>query len=169
MRIEGSAEKQRNSRLGVRLGIFLLRARYLPSDDILSYIVLLAQVEELPDLGCTLRTKALREDVVGQSWDVTITLLDDDKREYCNIGTDDAATDRLALALTGATSTVARVPIGEEQTNTVGKQDTLLHGKPLLVVSTRYTKDVTFEFITQSVGLDFLSDFLLIKDAARGW
>lgn len=145
--IEPSMDRRQNSRLGVRLGVLFLRALDLPSDNILSHIVLLAQVEELSDLGRTLGTESLGEDVVGQIGDLTLTLLDDDEGEDGNVGTDDAPTDGLALALTLATGTIARVSIGEEETDTVGKQNTLFHGEPLLVVPTRDTDDVTLEFI----------------------
>ena len=160
--------KYHNSRLGIGLGVLLLRALDLPSDDILSHIVILAQVEELSDLCRTLGTESLGEDIVGQSGDVIIALLDDDEGEDGDVGTDDAPADGLALALTVATSAVARVSIGEEEPNTVGKQNTLFHGEPLLVVPARDADDVALEFIAYRVSLDFLGDFLVEKDAA-GW
>lgn len=163
-----SMGEYRNSRLGGGLGVLLLRALDLPSDDVLSHIVLLAQVEELSDLGRTLGTESLGEDVVCQSGDLALALLDDDEGEDGDVGTDDAPTDGLALALTVATGTVARVTIGEEEADTLGKQDTLFHGEPLLVVPTGDADDVALEFIAYRVGLDFLGDFLVEKDAA-GW
>lgn len=45
--------------LGIRLGIRLLLTFDLSSNDILSYVILLAQVKEFPDLGCPLRTQPL--------------------------------------------------------------------------------------------------------------
>lgn len=167
LNIEVKTCKQSSSRLGVGLGVLLLRALDLPSNNILCYIVLLAQVEESPDLGRTLGSESLGEDAVGQSRDLGLTLLDDYKREDGDVGTDDAPTDGLALALTVATGTVARVSIGEEQTDTLGKKNTLLHGKPLLIVSTRDAHDVTLPFVAQQVSVDFLGDFLLEKDPAR--
>ena len=167
LNIEVKTCKQSSSRLGVGLGVLLLRALDLPSNNILCYIVLLAQVEESPDLGRTLGSESLGEDAVGQSRDLGLTLLDDYKREDGDVGTDDAPTDGLALALTVATGTVARVSIGEEQTDTLGKKNTLLHGKTLLIVSTRDAHDVTLPFVAQQVSVDFLGDFLLEKDPAR--
>ena len=40
-------------------------------------------------------TESLGEDVVGQSGDVIIALLDDDKREDGDVGTNDAPTARV--------------------------------------------------------------------------
>jgi len=148
LQADRSDESLNFGRLGVGFGILLLRALDLPSDNILSYIVILAQVEELSDLGCTFGTESFGEDVVRQSRDLALALLDDDEGEDGDVGTDDTPTDGLALALTTATRAVARVSIGEEETDTVGKQNTLLHGESLLVVSTRDTDNVTLEFIT---------------------
>ena len=136
-----------NLRFGVGLGVLLLCAFDLSSDNILSHIVLLAQVEEPSDLGGTLGAETLGEDVVGQSRDLAFTLLDDDEGEDGNVGTDDAPTNGFALAFTGATNAVARVSIGEEETDTVRKENALFHGEPLLIVPTGYTDDVSLEFI----------------------
>lgn len=114
-------DKYHSSRFGVGLGGLLFRALDLSSDNILSHIVLLAQVEELSDLGCTLGTKSLWKDVVGQTGDLTLALLDNDEREDGDVGADDASADGLALAFTSAANAVTRVAIGKEQTDTVGK------------------------------------------------
>ena len=159
-------DEHHHSRLGVRLGVFLLRARYLPSDDIFSNVVLLAQVEEPSDLGRTFGAESLGEDVVGQPRDFTLTLLDNDDGKDSDVWADDAPADGLALALTVATSAVARVPIGEEKADTIGKQDTLFHGEPLLVVSAGDAKDVALPLVSQCVSLDFLCHFLVEKYAA---
>lgn len=45
------------------------------------------------------------------------------------------------------------------------QQDSLLHGETLLVVTASNLKDVTLEFLTQSVSLDFLGDALVVEDA----
>ena len=94
------------------------------------HIVLLARVEELSDFGCTFVTEPLGEDsdVVGQSGDFTVTLLDG---EDGSVGTGDALMDGLALALTVATSAVVRVSIGEEEPDTqCGSRTPCLVGDP---------------------------------------
>jgi hypothetical protein len=60
-------------------------------------------------------------------------LLDNDEVEGANVGTDDATTDRLALALTGTAGAVARVTLGKEELDTVGNKDTLLERETLLL------------------------------------
>ncbi len=69
--------------------------------------------------------------------------------ESLDVGTDDATTNGLALALTGAAGAVARVTLGEKETNTVGEEDTLLHGETLLVVTTTDAEDVTGPLLTE--------------------
>ena len=156
------------SRLGVWLSVLLLRALHLPTNNVLPDIVFLGQVEELPDLRCSLGTETLGQDVVGQSRDVAVALLDDDERQDGDIGTNNAAADGFALALTGAADAVARVTIGEEQSDTVGNEDTLLHWETLLVVSAGNTEDVALPFVSERVTRNLLRDLLLVEDTAMG-
>lgn len=153
-------------RLGVRLRILLLGALDLPANNVLPDVVLLGEVEELADLSRTLGAKALGEDGVGQAGDLVVALLDDYEGEDGNIGTDDAATDGLALALTGAAGAVARVAVGEEEADTVGHEDTLLHRETLLVVTAGDTEDVALPLVAERVPRDFLRDLLLVEDTA---
>ena len=62
----------------------------------------LGEVEELADVGGSLGTKTagLSRGGVGKSGNILLTLLDDHEVEDSKIGTDDAATDGLALTLT---------------------------------------------------------------------
>lgn len=167
VRTSGSkTHSNRYLRLGVRLSVLLLCALNLPTNNVFPDIVFLRQVEEPPDLGCSLGTETLGEDVVGQSRNIVLALLDNDDGEDSNIGADNAATDGFALALTSAAGAVARVTVGQKETDTVGKEDTLLHGETLLVVTAGNTENVTFPFVTEGVGGDFLSDPLLVEDTA---
>ena len=52
------------ARLGVRLSIFLLGRLDLPANDVFPDIVLLAQVEEFPNLGGALGSEPLGENVI---------------------------------------------------------------------------------------------------------
>jgi len=133
---------------GVRLGLRILLALNLPPDNVFPDVVLLAEVEESPDLGSPLGTETFGEDRVGEAWDLRITLLDDDEGEDGDIGADDATTNGLALAFTSSADTVARVTIGEEEADTVGDENTLLHGEALLVISTGDTENVALPFVT---------------------
>ena len=86
-----------------------LGALHLPTYDVFPYIILFGEVEELPDLCRTLRAETLGEDVVGQSRDLSLTLLDNDEREDGNIGSDNASTNGLARTLPSAARAVAGV------------------------------------------------------------
>lgn len=136
--------------LGVWLGTLLLRDDFTP-DDKLPNVILLAQVEESPDLGGTLGTETLGENVIGETWDLLFTLLDDDDGENGDIGVDDATTDGLALTFTGSTSSVARVTVSQEETGSLGEENTLLHWETLLVVTTGDAENVTLPLGTQGL------------------
>lgn len=99
-------------------------------------------------------------DGVGQAGDVGITLLDNGEGEDRQVHADDAATDRLSLALTSAAGAVARVAVSEEEADTVGSKDTLLHGETLLVVSTSDAEDVALELVTDGVTGDLSAHLL---------
>lgn len=114
--------------LGVRLSTLLLSCDLSP-DHKLPNIVLLAQVEEPPDLGGPLGSQSFRQDGIGQTGDLGFSLLDDHDREDGDIAVDDAATDGLSLAFTGSAGAVTGVTVGEEETGTVREKDTLFHGE----------------------------------------
>jgi len=120
-----------------------------------TYIVILGEAEELSDLRCALGTKTLGVHDVCQTGDIGVTLLDDAERQDGQVHGDDAAADRLALALTGSTGSVAGVAVGEEQADTRWVHDSLLHGETLLVVAAGDLEDVALEFIADTVSWDF--------------
>ena len=146
-----------------RLLIRVLLALDLSPHNILPNIVLLAQVEELPDFRCSLRAQTLRQNGIRQSWDLALALLDNNKRKDGNIRANDTASYGLALALTSTAGTVAGVAVRKKKTDTGGYKDTLLHGETLLVVSSTDTENVTLELITEGVSGNFLGDFLLVE------
>lgn len=152
-------------RLGVGLSILLLCALDLSPDNVFPDIVLLAQVEELSDLRGSLRTQAFGLHGVSESWDLGVALLNDDQREDGDIGTDYATTDGFTLAFTSSADAVAGMAVGEEETDTVGKENTLLHWETLLVVTASDAENVALPFIANSVGCDFLRDLLVVENA----
>jgi hypothetical protein len=105
------------------LGGFVVRFAVLldnlPADDVLTHIVLLAQVEERLDLGGTLRTEAAGLDGVREAFKFGFALGNDNKGYNGNVGADNATTDRLALGATLAALTEARMTILKQQTYTV--------------------------------------------------
>merc|ERR1712105_440562 len=78
-----------------------------PLDDILATVILLGQVEKLPDLAGTLGSQPARDGVIGQSGDLSLSLLDDGHGEDGEVAVDDAPADRLPLALSILAGTVA--------------------------------------------------------------
>jgi len=146
--------------LGVWLGVGLLGDN-LATNNVLANIILLAQVEEFPDLGRALGAQSFREDVIGQPGDLRVALLDNDQREDGNVVSNNASTDRLALTLAGTAGTVARVSSGKEELDTVGEEDTLLHWETLLVVTAGDAEDVPLPLVADLVTGDFLAHALL--------
>jgi hypothetical protein len=150
--------------LGVRLGTFLLGLN-LSSNNELSDIVFLGQVEESSDLGGSLGTQSLGQDGVGQSGDLLFTLLDDDDGQDGNVGVDDATSNGLSLSFTGSSGSVTRVTVGEEKSGSVGEENTLLHGETLLVVTTGDPEDVSLPLVSDGVGGNLLGHPLFDEDS----
>lgn len=117
-----------------------------------TYIVFLAEAKEAADLGGTLGSEALGLDGIGEAGDVLLALLDDGEGKDRQVGANDAAADRLALALASATGAVAGVAVGEEEADTGRGDDTLLHGETLLVVAARDADDIALPLIAKGLG-----------------
>ena len=119
-----------------------------------TYIIILGEAEELADLGGALGAEALGVHDVGDAGDVGVALLDDAEGQYGQVHGDDAAANRLALALTSTAGSVAGVTLGEQQAHTGWVHHTLLHGETLLVVATGDAEDVALELISDAVTCD---------------
>jgi hypothetical protein len=101
---------------------------------------------------------------IGKTSDVAVTLLDDDEGKDSQVGTNDASTDRLPLALTSAARAVARMTLGKQQADTSRMHDALLHGETLLVITAGYLEDIAFELVADAVTGDLLTHALLHED-----
>jgi len=150
---------------GIRLSIGFLLALHLSPNYVFPDIIFLAKVEEFSDLRCTLGTEALGVNNIGDAGDVAVALLDDAECEDGQIHGDDATTDGFTLTLTGAAGSVAGVTVREEEADTSGVHDSLLHGETLLVVTAGDAEDVTFEFVADAVTWDFSTHSLIHEDA----
>lgn len=93
------------------------------ADDELADVVLLVETEEAADLGGTLGSESLGDNGVGETGDLTLTLLDDAEGKDGKVETGDGTTDTLALALTSTAGAVAAVAVGEEETGTGGEEN----------------------------------------------
>jgi len=131
--------------------------------DVVADIIILGQVEHLPDLGSTLGTALARLLLISEARELVLTLLHDDKVEHGEIGGDNATADRLAAALTitAAITAEARVTRGHEDAHTARGEDTLLHGETLLVLATHDLEDVALELFAKSLTLNFLREALV--------
>jgi hypothetical protein len=94
-------------------------------------------------------------------------LFDDDEGENGDIGSDDASAHGLALTLARAASAITRVGIVKEKTDAVGEENALFHWEALLVVSAGDTEDVSLPFVAERIGLNFLRNAFVKKNAAR--
>ena len=122
--------------------------------------------EELSNLGSTLRTETLRDSSISQTSNVLFTLLDNNERQDREVRTDDTTTDGLSLTFTSTARTVTRVTLGHQKLDTVGQENTLLHGETLLVVTTSDTENVTLEFVTEEITGNFLGHTLIVEATA---
>lgn len=93
------------------------------ADDELADVVLLVETEEAADLSGTLGAETLGDNGVGETGELTLTLLDDAQGENGKVQTGDGTADGLALALTSAAGAVAAVAVGEEETGTGGEEN----------------------------------------------
>ena len=148
---------------GLVLLLLALLDRQGSLDDVLADIVLLAQVEELLDLGSPLGTETAGDGVVGEAGNLALALLDDGHRQNGKVAVDDAAADGLSLALTGAALAVARVALAEQESDTTVGEDTLLHGEALLVVASGDPEDVALPFVAEGGSVDLHAHTLLIE------
>jgi len=151
--------------LSIGLCVLLLGTLHLPPNNVLPNIILLGQIEELPDLRSPLRPQPFRQHIIRQPRNIRLALLHNHQRQHGNIGPNDATPDRLALTLTSATGTVAGVAVGEEEFDTGREENALFHGETLLVIAACNPEDVTFPFVTQSVARDLLGYFLFVEDS----
>ena len=178
------------------LGVGLSRlGGNLSSDNELSDVILLGQVEEFSDSGSSLGTESLGEGDVGETWKVLLSLRDNDDGKDTNVVSDKATSD-------GPGSTTCSILIrksspfsfahhlvelgnksdrrqggvghGVEQGHPVslGNPDcqNILFETPktyLLVVTTGNSEDVTCPLLTERVSWDLLTHLLLHEDSTE--
>lgn len=134
------------------------------SDNVVSNVVLLGQTEELSDVVSSLRAQSLWGGDIGQTLNLSITLLDNSQSNDRQVLRDDTSSNGLSLSLTISSGSVTRVTLRQQQSNSGWVQHTLLHWETLLVVTTSDLEDVTLEFVTDRVTLDLLAHTLLVED-----
>jgi len=128
--------------LGARLDLLAVGV------GILADIIILAQVEELPDLAGSLGTETAGNVFVSDTGQLGLSLLDNDQVEGRHVRSDNASTDRLSLALSVTSGTVSRVTSTQQEANTALNEHTLHHGETLFVISTSDFEDITLELVS---------------------
>jgi hypothetical protein len=101
---------------------------------------------------------------IGQSSDITVTLLDDNEGKDSEVSGYNTSTNRLALPLSSPAGAVARVPLREEELDTSRVHDALLHRETLLVVTTGDLEDIPSKFRSNTVPRNLLSHTLIHED-----
>jgi len=135
------------------------------TDNEFANIIFLAETEEPADLGGTLGTQALGVDSISNSGNVIVALLHNAESQNRQVHADDAATNRLALALSSSARSVAGMAFSEQESDTSRMHDTLLHGEALLVVAAGDLEDVALEFVADGIARDFSTHSPVHEDA----
>lgn len=135
------------------------------ADDELTDIVVLGQVEELANARGTLGTEALSDSLISDVGDLLLSLLNDNNVDDRHLRGDDASADRLSTTISLATVGVVTVGSVQKKANSVGSQDSLLHGKTLLIESSSDTEDVSLVLVSQEFSRDILTDALIVEGA----
>lgn len=97
--------------------------------------------------------------------ELVLALLDDAEGQHGKVHADDAAANRLPLALARSSRSVAGVPVGEQQSDSRRVHHALLHREALFVVAARDAEDVAFEFVAQAVAGNLLAHSSVNEDA----
>mmetsp|Transcript_37677 Transcript_37677/g.83909 ORF Transcript_37677/g.83909 Transcript_37677/m.83909 type:complete len:280 (+) Transcript_37677:192-1031(+) len=138
--------------------------------DVLAHVIILGQVEELADLAGPLGTTHAGLLLIGQAGQLLLTLLDNLEVQNGALRGDDATAHRLAAALTvlAAVTPEALITAAHQQLNAQVGQNTLLHGKTLLVLATSDLEDVALELITQDLAINLSGNALVVEVAQLG-
>lgn len=151
------------------MGLATLLGGDLAPDDKLAHISITGDVEEPAQLGGALWPKAQGDFLVSDTRELLLTLLHNDHIQAGNVGANNAATHRFALALTiGLTATATPAlgtngATGQQELDTRVCEDALLHEEALLVLPAGDLDDVALELVAQEATIDILADPLLIE------
>jgi len=137
----------------------------LSADNILSNIILLSEGEGLSNFANSLGTKSSRSLRVGESGNISVTLLKNLKGNDTEIGSADAASDGLSLPLTSSSRSVGLGPRSEKDSNTAVDHDTLFHGESLLVVTAGDSEGVSLEFLAKDDSVDIRAHSSVVEVA----
>ncbi len=137
----------------------------LTGNDVLADVVLLGKVEELSDLRGTSGGEGTGDEDVGDSLDGGLSTGLDDDVDDRDVRADDATTDGLSLAASVALRSVETLVLAEEEEFTLGKEDSLLHGETVLIVTSLDLEGVVGVLVTEDLSRNLVGDVLVIEDA----
>ena len=120
----------------------------------------LGNTEKLPDTRSPLWTKSLGHNCIGKPGDLLLALLGNDAGEHADVRTNNAASNRSSLSLTFSGCSIALGSRGEEESDPTIGEDTLLHGKTIVVIATGDLENISFELFSKIIGFNFLSHSL---------
>jgi len=133
-------------------------------DNISSGIVLLCEVEKFSDSGGSLGTSSSWLLFIGESFNGCITLLNDAKSQSRDIGSNDTSSNGFLFSLTSSSGSIGGVSFRHEDTGSASNENTLLHGKSVLVVSSCDLQDVILPAVTKGISRDFSTESLAHED-----
>ena len=122
-----------------------------------SDVVSLLQGEEFSDFVGTLGAQTSGDIDVGESGDLVVALLGDRNGQDGDIVSDDASSHRFSFSFTLSSFSETFLVLIQEESHSSVDHDTLSHGETLLVVTAGDLEIVTFEFVTEADGVDFLA------------
>lgn len=143
----------------------LLLGRDLATDDVLPHVVFLRQIKKRTQFVGALRPQAPRNSNVSQARDSIVTRLDDDQVEHRDLVGNDASANALALALAAAHSKAPapRLALVHEETHARGRDNTLLHREPLLILTAHHFEDVPLILIGDVLAVNLLRQTPVVK------
>ena len=142
--------------LSILGGEFSSDHAFLDQSDIIS----LLQGEEFSDFVGALGAQTSGDVNISQSGDFLFSLLRNRNSQDANVVSDDAASNRLSFSFTLSSFSEAFLVLVEEESHTAVHHNTLTHGETLLVITTSDLKGVSFVFVTEAAGIDFLAHSL---------
>ena len=127
-----------------RFGLLLLSFfnRKWTSDDELSHIIFLAEVEQLSDFVGTFRTQPSWHDSVGKAWDLLLAFFHNHQVKDAQLGINNAPSDWPAFALASSSWAITGVTFRQEKSDSAIRHNALFHGESLFVISTTYTNHI---------------------------
>jgi len=139
------------------------------ANDVLGDIVLLVESVELDDSVSPLLSETVSmvgsgddDGLVGLlAFELELSLDDNAEGDDGKIGSGDASTDGLSLALTRAAGLEGSATLFEKDAGSSLDENTLLHGESLFVVSSGDSEDVSLELFAHNLAVNLLAHALV--------